>query len=55
MSNDDDLVHIGKRSWWDGTAKTLCGERWSAADRVVFPRVFGRKVCPACEAAQKNK
>lgn len=54
MSNDE-IVHRGKRSWWDGSGKTLCGLRIENADRVVLPRVFGRTLCPACEAANKPR
>ena len=54
MSNDD-VVHMAKRSWWDGSAKTLCGLQFEKPNRIVFPRLFGRKVCPACEAVNKAR
>jgi hypothetical protein len=55
MSGDDNLAHIGNRSWWDGSVTTLCGRKITKADRIVFPRVFGRTVCPACEAVKKAR
>lgn len=49
----DGLIHRGNRSWWDGTATTLCGRRISDADSVWFPSLSGRERCPAFEAAHR--
>ncbi len=44
-------MHIGKRSWWNGSVRTLCGLviPASRSDQCVFVRV----TCPACKAAKK--
>jgi hypothetical protein len=47
-----DVVHQGRRSWWDGKVVTRCG--------ITFPKgreeqqgVFASVTCPACKAAKK--
>lgn len=50
-------VHRGKRSWWSGDVKTLCGLTFRSRDVETpwFPSFM--KACPVCEAlhAQKRK
>ncbi|WP_191984139.1 hypothetical protein [Amycolatopsis eburnea] len=47
-------AHIGKKSWWSGDVKTLCGLILPSdnAKSLWFP-VFV-KTCPDCLAVQKN-
>jgi hypothetical protein len=48
------VVHEGKRSWWDGTVTTLCGLKFgksSKPETVWFTSVS----CPACKAARKGR
>ena len=46
------IQHIGKRSWWDGSAKTLCGLKILKPDMVWFPSLSSSRTCPACLAAE---
>ncbi|MFD7658711.1 hypothetical protein ACFV4N_32455 [Actinosynnema sp. NPDC059797] len=49
------IAHIGTRSLWDGTVRTLCGELFdSSSNRVWFPRLSGYDRCTAC-LARRNK
>lgn len=51
----DDLLHRGKRSWWDGTVTTLCGRTMpDTAESVWFPSLSGRKRCPTCETVHRS-
>lgn len=48
-----DVVHEGKRSWWDGTVRTACGLKFgksSKSDNWLTTSVS----CPACKAARKR-
>ncbi|SES20710.1 hypothetical protein [Actinokineospora terrae] len=48
-----DVVHIGKRSWWDSTVTTLCGLKFAKDNNTR--QMFARgNLCPACEAAKKG-
>jgi hypothetical protein len=49
-----DFVHIGKRSWWDGTVTTLCGIQWSREEASRDHRWFPSPVCPTCKANRKG-
>ncbi|GAA1308173.1 hypothetical protein [Saccharothrix xinjiangensis] len=45
------VAHIGTRSAWDGTVRTLCGELFdSSSARVWLPRLSGYARCTACLA-----
>jgi hypothetical protein len=48
----DEFTHVGKRSLWDGTVRTLCGLRLPKTARYLL---FVRVSCPTCRAAQKAK
>ncbi|SEF30153.1 hypothetical protein SAMN05421837_10532 [Amycolatopsis pretoriensis] len=47
-------AHIGKKSWWSGNVKTLCGLILPPgnAKSVWFPAFV--QTCPGCLAVQKN-
>jgi hypothetical protein len=47
-------AHIGKKSWWSGDVKTLCGLTIPADNATApwFPIFI--KTCPGCAAVQKN-
>jgi hypothetical protein len=47
------LVHRGKKSWWSGSVKTLCGLTLPAgtAKAPWFPIFL--KACPGCEAVHQ--
>ncbi|WP_202919378.1 hypothetical protein [Saccharothrix deserti] len=49
----DRFVHMGTKSWWNGITKTLCGLRYQGGDRVLFPRLGGYTICPACKTVQQ--
>ncbi|GLZ36338.1 hypothetical protein Lesp02_85250 [Lentzea sp. NBRC 105346] len=48
------IMHIGTRSWWNGSVKTLCGLKIREPGRVWFPSLSGNRVCPACKAIQQG-
>ena len=43
-------THYGKRSWWDGTVRTLCGQRLPAESRYKG----GKATCPTCQALRAS-
>ncbi|MGV9362296.1 hypothetical protein [Amycolatopsis sp. NPDC003731] len=45
-------AHIGKKSWWSGNVKTLCGLTIppGEAKTLWFPMFV--KTCPGCAAVQ---
>jgi hypothetical protein len=49
-----DLVHEGKRSWWDGSVTSLCGLRFEASSKPEF-LWFTSVTCPACKAAMRRR
>jgi hypothetical protein len=51
------IMHRGKRSWWNGNVKTLCGLTLpgDTADSVWFPSLSGHKRCPACETVHNRQ
>jgi hypothetical protein len=49
MSN---VIHIGKRSRWDGKVKTLCGLVY-ASNNQKQAGWLSSVSCPACLAAEK--
>jgi len=51
----DDLIHIGERSWWDGSVRTLCGLRLPRADRIVLAWLSSIPTCPVCRAREKSQ
>jgi hypothetical protein len=53
MTREGRFVHIGKKSWWNGVTRTLCGEKYEGGDKIRFPKFFGYTVCPACERIHK--
>lgn len=40
-------VHIGKKKWWDGTVKTLCGITFKPGNHKY--EFFSSATCPACK------
>ncbi|WP_170067909.1 hypothetical protein [Lentzea guizhouensis] len=52
----DDVMHIEKsRSWWDGSAITLCGIKIPKPHTFWFAWLSSNPKCPACEAANTAK
>lgn len=47
-------MHIGTRSWWNGTVTTLCGLKIPDGERVWFPSLSGNTTCPACKAIKQG-
>lgn len=43
-----EILHTGKRNWWDGSFTTLCGQYWPDMKNTKR-RFFGHK-CPECLA-----
>ena len=43
-----------RRSWWDGSVESWCGQRWPAKTYQEAWLPGSRPACPACKAAQKN-
>ncbi|MET9231416.1 hypothetical protein [Lentzea sp. NPDC003310] len=53
---DEDMMHIAaSRSWWDGSAKTLCGIKIAKPNTVWFAWLSSNPRCPACEALHKAR
>lgn len=50
------IMHLGKRSWWDGKVKTLCGLTIEdgGAEKVWFPSLSRHKTCPSCDTVHKR-
>ncbi|WP_309110282.1 hypothetical protein [Saccharothrix sp.] len=50
------IMHLGNRSWWDGTLKTLCGLTIpdGGAEKVWFPSLSRHTPCPTCEAVHQR-
>ncbi len=48
----DTYTHEGKKSWWDGSYTSLCGQRWPAGTAEV--PFFATTTCPACKKAKKK-
>ncbi|WP_199543432.1 hypothetical protein [Prauserella sp. PE36] len=48
-----DVVHIGRRSWWSGKVRTLCGLVYLPGNEQE-QGWFTRITCPACKAAEKR-
>ena len=46
MKNAESHTHYGTRSWWNGTVRTICGQRLPAESGYVG----GRATCPACRS-----
>lgn len=46
-----EVMHIGKRSWWDGSVTTLCGWKLLDAERVWLSWLSGHTRCPGCQTA----
>ncbi|WP_460404956.1 hypothetical protein [Actinophytocola sediminis] len=49
MSATKELGHLGTRSWWDGTFRTLCGQTF----RTSRSATWKTEKCAACTAAKK--
>ncbi|WP_156077095.1 hypothetical protein [Saccharothrix sp. NRRL B-16314] len=51
------IMHRGKRSWWNGTVTTLCGLTLpgNTTEGVWFPALSGHKPCPACETVHNRQ
>src|ERR1044071_4007976 len=43
----NEVVHEGRKSWWDGKVHTKCGLTFSA-DSKPEPGLFVRVTCPGC-------
>ena len=52
---NDDVLHLGKKSFWSGEVRTLCGLRFQPGKHKeeLFWLLAGPK-CPACKKAQKE-
>jgi hypothetical protein len=51
-----EVMHIqASRSWWDGSAKTLCGIKIPKPHTVWFAWMSSNPRCPSCEAAHKTR
>lgn len=48
-----DYTHDGKKSWWDGSYRSLCGMTLPA-QQVEVP-FFVSVTCPTCKAIKKGK
>ncbi|WP_197289299.1 hypothetical protein [Saccharothrix sp. NRRL B-16348] len=50
------VMHRGKRSWWNGDVTTLCGLLIpdDRAASVWFPSLSGNKRCPTCESVHRS-
>ncbi|GAA4422002.1 hypothetical protein ACFQV2_40385 [Actinokineospora soli] len=46
------MTHDGKRSWWDGSVTTACGQKWpkGQGQHLWFVSVN----CPICLAIRKR-
>lgn len=44
------IKHIGKRSWWDGTFRSLCGLVVPGCD--TQPAGWFDRLCPGCKAVR---
>ena len=52
----DDMLHIeASRSWWNGTATTLCGITIPKPETVWFAWLSSKPRCRACESANKSR
>jgi len=49
------IVHQGDQNWWDGSWTTLCGVKLARADRILFAKFFGYKLCATCETLAETK
>ncbi|WP_167979877.1 hypothetical protein [Lentzea indica] len=51
-----EVMHIeASRSWWNGSAKTLCGITIPKPRTYWFPSLSSATRCPSCEAAHKGR
>lgn len=49
-----ELLHIeASRSWWNGSAKTLCGIKIPKPETVWFSWLSSKTKCPTCENLNK--
>ena len=54
-ADTDNLIHLEvKRSWWNGTSTTACGQTVHGAESV-WTWWTTRTWCPTCKAADKAK
>lgn len=53
---NDDVMHIeASRSWWDGSATTLCGITIPKPNTIWFAWLSSKPTCPTCESAHKRR
>ncbi len=49
------IYHSGKKSWWDGSVKTTCGQRVPADQARKKRSSEPGQLCAACAAGRQHK
>ncbi|MDX8146422.1 hypothetical protein SK854_30210 [Lentzea sp. BCCO 10_0061] len=53
---EHEVMHIeASRSWWNGSAKTLCGITIPKPNTYWFAWLSSNPRCPTCEAVHKAR
>lgn len=53
-NNDANVVHYGKRSWWDGSVTTECGLKFKSNNQKQEGWLTS-VTCPGCKSGAKHK
>lgn len=49
------VIHVGKRSLWDGHVDTYCGLRIERPEKIWFPGLSGLVLCDNCGEIKKAR
>jgi hypothetical protein len=49
-----EVIHTGRRSWWDGSVTTLCGLKFNK-DAAKEAGWLASPTCPTCKALKNRR